>query len=189
MYDGVYQRLVESGVAEKLDYVLWRDMDNNIVNTEADAYDRQKSYSLLHPDKLVFFDEVGENISQKGGGNTIGKKCVVAKDMRAQVRNSFKDNHFAVLGFTAEDGRAVMCALIIVASKLKVTDVTGFNILSKDAEDVRSNEMKLLQDEIEQIKDEHSNGVDRMFPFEPTCIFITCSKNGSMTSQLITNML
>jgi hypothetical protein len=31
---------------------------------------------------------------------------VVAKDMRAQFRNFFKDNHFTVLGFTAVDGRA-----------------------------------------------------------------------------------
>jgi hypothetical protein len=54
LYDGLYQRLVEAGVVEKLDYVVGRDMDNNIVNTEADAFFRQKSYSLLHPDKLVF---------------------------------------------------------------------------------------------------------------------------------------
>jgi hypothetical protein len=53
MYDGVYQRLVEAGVAEKLDYAVWQDMDNNIVNTEAEAYGRQTSYSLLLPDKLV----------------------------------------------------------------------------------------------------------------------------------------
>jgi hypothetical protein len=47
-------------------------MDNNIVNTEADAYVRQTSYSLLHQDKLVFFDEVGENMSQKGDRNASG---------------------------------------------------------------------------------------------------------------------
>jgi hypothetical protein len=47
------------------------------------------------------------------------------------------------------------------------------------------------------MKDEHSNGIDRMFPFGPTCTFngvlvptfATCSKNGSITSQLLTNML
>jgi hypothetical protein len=197
MYDGVHQRLVEAGVEEKLDYVVWRDMDNNIVNREADAYGRQTSYSLLHPYKLMFFDEVGENISQKGDGNTGGQKFVVAKYMRAQVCNSFKDNHFTVLGFTVADGRAVMFAISIAASKLKVTDVAGFNPSSKDAEEVSSDDMKVLEDEIEQMKDEHSNDVDRMFPFEPKCsfnvtevpTFITCSKNGSITSQLLTNML
>jgi hypothetical protein len=47
------------------------------------------------------------------------------------------------------------------------------------------------------MKDEQSNGVDRMFTFEPTCIFngievttfLTCSNNGSITSQLLTKML
>jgi hypothetical protein len=40
------------------------------------------------------------------------------------------------------------------------------------------------------MKDEHSNGIDRMFPFGLTCTFngvevptfVTCSKNGSITS-------
>jgi hypothetical protein len=101
------------------------------------------------------------------------------------------------LGVTTADGHVVMCAIIITASKLKVTDVTGFNSLSKDAEDTSSDEMKVLEEEIEQMKDEHGNGVDRMFLFGPTCTFngievptfVTCSKNGSITSQLLSNML
>ena len=132
MYDGVYEKLVESGVAEMLDHEVWRDNENNIVQTEDEAYGRKTRYSLLHPDKLVFFDEVGENISQNGDGNAGGQKFMVAKDMRAQVRNSFKDNHFNVLGFTAADGRPIMCAIIIAASKLKVTYVMGLNPLSRD---------------------------------------------------------
>jgi hypothetical protein len=122
---------------------------------------------------------------------------VVARDTMAQLRNSFKYNIFTVLGFTAADGRAVICAIKITASKLKVTYVTGFNPLSKDAEDMSSVEMKVLEEDMEQMKDEQSKGVDRMFPFGPTCtfngievpMFLTCSKNGSITSQLLTNML
>jgi hypothetical protein len=57
--------------------------------------------------------------------------------------------------------------------------------------------MKAFQEEINAMKDEHSNGADRMFPFGPTCTFngvtvpkfVTCSKNGSITSQLLTSML
>jgi hypothetical protein len=95
------------------------------------------------------------------------------------------------------DGRPVMCAILIVASKLKLMDVTGFTSLSKDAEDVSIDEMKVLDDEIEAMKDEYSNGVDPMFPFGPTYTFngsqvptfITCSNNSSITSQLLTIML
>jgi hypothetical protein len=104
---------------------MWRDKDNNIVGTQAEAYGQKMQYSLLHQEYLVMVDEVGENISQKGDGNTGGQKFTVANEMRAQVRNSFKDNHFTVLGFTASNGQPTMCAIIIAASKLKVTDVTG----------------------------------------------------------------
>jgi hypothetical protein len=149
MYDGVYNKLAEVGVAEVLEHEVWRDIHNNVVQKEAEAYGRKTRYSLLHPDKLLFFDEVGENISQKGDGNSGGQKFMVARDMRAQVRKYFKYNHFTVLGFAAADGHAVMFAIIIAASKLKVTDVTGFNPLSKDAEDMSSDEMKALEAEIE----------------------------------------
>jgi hypothetical protein len=84
------KKLVQSGVAEKFDHVVWRDIDNNVFNTEAESYGRQTGYSLVHPDKLVFFGEIGKNISQKGDGYNGGQKFMAAKDMRAQVRNSFK---------------------------------------------------------------------------------------------------
>jgi hypothetical protein len=198
MYDDVYGRLHEMGIAEKLSEAVWRDRDNNIV-TEADAYGQKTAYSLIptQAHKLIMVDEVGENISHKGDGNAGGHKFMVAADMRAQVRNYFKDNHFTVLGFTAATGDPVMYAIIIAASKLKVTDVTGYNPLSVDARDVSSDDMKQLEAEIQSIKDEHRNGVDQMFPFGPTCTFLgvevptfaTCSKNGSITIQLLTNML
>jgi hypothetical protein len=153
MYDGVYNKSVDAGVTEVLEHeVCQRDIHNNVVQTEAEAYGRKTRYPLLHPDKLLFFDEVGENISHKGDGNAGGQKFMAVGDTRAQVRNSFKYNHFTVLGFTAADGCAVMCAIIIAASKLKVIDVTGFNPLSKDAEDMSSDEMKVLEAEIEKIK-------------------------------------
>jgi hypothetical protein len=152
---------------------------------------RQKTqYSLLNPEYLVMVDEVGENISQKGDGNAGRQNFMVANDMRAQVRNSFKDNHFTVLGFTAANGHPSMCAIIIIAeSKLKVTDVTGYNPLSSDGQDICGEEMKVLEEEIHAMKDEHSNGADRMLPFRPTCTlnaaevptFVTCSKNGSIS--------
>jgi hypothetical protein len=197
MYNDVYEGLWEAGIAEKLDEALWRDKDNNIVVTQGEAYRRKTEYSLLHTEYIVMVDEVGENISQKGDGNIGGQTFMVASDMRAQVQNYFKDNHFTVLGFTVANGIPTMCAIIITASKLKVTYVTGYNPLSEDAQDICGEEMKALQEDIHSMKDDHSNGAYRMFPFGPTCnfngvtvpTFVTCSKNGSITSQLITSML
>jgi hypothetical protein len=97
---------------------VWRDKDNKIVGTQAEVYGRKTQYSLFHPEYLVMVDEVGEHISQKGDGNAGGQKFMVANDMRAQVRNSFKDKHFTVLGFTAANGQPTICAIFIEASKL-----------------------------------------------------------------------
>jgi hypothetical protein len=144
-------------------------------------------YSLLHPEYLVMVDEVGEHISQKGDGNAGGQKFMVANEMRAQVWNSFKDNHFTVLGFTAANGQPTTCAIIIAVSKLKVRDVTGYNPLSSDGQDICGEAMKVLEEEIHAMKDEHSNGADRVFTFGPTCTFngvqvptfVTCSKKAA----------
>jgi hypothetical protein len=126
-------------------------------------------------------DEVGENISQKGDGNAGRKTLMVVNDTRAQVRNYFKDNHFTVFGFTAANGYPTMCAIIISAYKLKVTYVTGFKPLSKDAQDVCGEEMKALQEEIHEMKDEQSNCADNMFPFGPKCPF-----NGVLVPLFVT---
>jgi hypothetical protein len=131
MYGGVYGRLHDMGIEEKLSEKVCRDEKNNIVETEAESYGQQTDYSLKHPEKLIMVEEVGENISQKGDGNTGGQNFMVANGMRVQVRNFLKDNHFTVLGFMAATGEAVMCAIIIAASKLKVIGVTGFNPLTK----------------------------------------------------------
>jgi hypothetical protein len=49
MYEDVYERLREAGIAEKLDEYVWRDKGNTIVVTQAEAYGRKTQYSLLHP--------------------------------------------------------------------------------------------------------------------------------------------
>jgi hypothetical protein len=65
-----------------------------------------------------------------------------------------------------------MCAIIIIAaSKLKVTDVTGFNPVSSDGQDVCGEEIKVVEEEMHVMKEEHSNGVDSLFPFGSTCTF------------------
>jgi hypothetical protein len=79
MYDGVCDRLAEVGVAEVLDNEVWLDIHGNIVENEAESYRRKTKYLLRHPEKLIFVDEVGENISQKGDGNADSQKFVVTK--------------------------------------------------------------------------------------------------------------
>jgi hypothetical protein len=85
MYAVVYKKLEEEGILEELDDDKWLDIHGKIVETEAEAYGRKMKYLLRHPEKLLFVDEVGENISQKGDGNAGGQKFMVETDMIAQV--------------------------------------------------------------------------------------------------------
>jgi hypothetical protein len=99
--------------------ILFRQRKNHTEET--------RNYLLKHREKLIFVDEVGDYLSQKGDVNAGVQKFMVTMNMRSPVRNSFKDNHFTLLGFITADGCAVMCAITIAALKLRVTDVTGFN--------------------------------------------------------------
>jgi hypothetical protein len=38
MYDCTYERMVEAGVAKKLDEPVWMDREGNIVETQGEAY-------------------------------------------------------------------------------------------------------------------------------------------------------
>jgi hypothetical protein len=122
---------------------------------------------------------------------------MVVNYMLMQVQNALKGNHFRFIGFTTSNGQPIVYAIIIAASKLKVTGVTGFNLLSEYTKDVSGEEIKVLQEEIDAMKDDHSYGADCILPFRPTGTFngvevttyVTCSKSGSITSQLLTNML
>jgi hypothetical protein len=49
----MYEKLWEECIAEKLDEAVWRDKNNNIVGTQADAYGQKMQYSLLHTYYLV----------------------------------------------------------------------------------------------------------------------------------------
>jgi hypothetical protein len=58
------------------------------------------------------------------------------------------------------------------APKLRVTDVTGFNTFFMDWEDITYDDMAGLAKEIEEMKGEHSKGIDRVFPCIWTYLYI-----------------
>ena len=88
MYDQVYEAMVRSNVAIKLDEAVWVNKDNNIVQSKEEAFSRQTQYYIMHPDHLVFVDEVGDNTSQQNDGNADGEKFIVDKD-RCAMKKSF----------------------------------------------------------------------------------------------------
>jgi len=60
-------------------------------------------------------DECGSNTTQTKDGHVGGQLYLCSIDGRPQQCAAAKDAHFTVLGFTAENGEPVMCAVIFAA--------------------------------------------------------------------------
>jgi len=59
MCEKIYDSMVNCGVAIKReDGKHWVNHQNKWVDLEQDAYGRETAYSLIHPEKVLFVDEV-----------------------------------------------------------------------------------------------------------------------------------
>jgi len=88
----------------KHDTSYWRNEAGEVVELEKDAVGCKSLYELIHPDWLVFVDEVGSNTSQAKDGNVGGERFLCTKEGRPQNRAATKDEHYTMLGFTAANG-------------------------------------------------------------------------------------
>jgi len=183
MYDEVYANLVTSGLAVKHDAAVWRNEAGEIVGCEEEAFGCQSAYELIHPNMLIFVDEVGNNTSQAKDGAVGGQTFLCSKDGRPQNRAATKDAHFTVLGFTAATGEPLMCAIIFSGKTMKDEWRLGFNPFVEwvgEEDDVSKN-----------------IGFGKALPLGPECIyngkhlpcFCCCSENDSITGPLLKQML
>ena len=84
MYEKVYESMVNCGIAVKSeDEPQWLNRNGEPVAKEEDAYGKKTQHSLVHPDKVLFVDEVGCNTSQKYDGNIGGKKFLINPNSQA----------------------------------------------------------------------------------------------------------
>jgi hypothetical protein len=118
MYDEIYSQLVEVGLAVRHPEPVWHYKDGNVVDEEHLAVGLKYAFELIHPDWLIFVDEVGCNTSQTKDGQVGGEKFLCAADGRLQMRSATKDAHFTVLSFTAASGAPLMCAIIFAAKEV-----------------------------------------------------------------------
>jgi len=138
---------------------------------------------LFHPNKLLFMDEVGSNTSQAKDENIGGKKFVLLNDARPQQRIACKDTYFTILSFTTTSSDAVMCCIIFAAQELDPAWVLGLDLFAPWA--CKETDMK------------GNTGKGKWHPLKPECEFMgkwiptfcCCSKNGSITSDLLTEVL
>jgi hypothetical protein len=183
MYNKVYSHLVEVGLAVRHPEPVLRYGNGDVVVGEQLAFGKKSHFELIHPDWVVFVDEVGNNTSQTKDGQVGGQKFLCAKDGRPQQRLATKDAHFTMLGFTSASGEPLLCAIIFAAKELKNEWVLGFDPFAAWIGE---------ENEIEQ-----NIGEGKSFPMGPVCNFngktspccCCCSESGSITGKLLTEML
>ena len=69
--------MVTAGVTVMLDEPTWFDKDGKKVATEDKGFGQKSQFQLTSPELVLFMDEVGNNMSQKNGGNVGGHKLLV----------------------------------------------------------------------------------------------------------------
>jgi len=74
MYQEIYQNLCSAGIACKHSEAVWRNKDGEVVEQQEQAFGCKSEYELIHPDHLIFVDEVGSNTSQAKDGQVIGSE-------------------------------------------------------------------------------------------------------------------
>jgi hypothetical protein len=132
---------------------------------------------------LVFVDKVGSNTSQTKDGHVGGQTYLCTKEGRPQQRAATKDAHFTVLGFTAANGKPLMCAIIFAAKSVKCKWKTGFDPF-----------VQLIGEEHEI---EKNMGEGKALPLGSECMFNgknipcfgCCSDSGTITGILLRDML
>jgi len=167
MYDNVYKRMVEAGIAKEVDEPIQHE---NGMSSK---------YVLTHPEYLIFVDETGCNTNQLNDGKVGGELYIMPKNVgdAAATAGATTDIHFTLLPFISGTGEPVLCAIIFKSdlhvSQIPVSWKTGINI-TQDA-----------------------NNINLVASGGPTCFYlgkeIPCfygtSPKASITSQLLADML
>jgi len=183
MYQEVYEQMVECGVATKLDDEVWFNKAGDIVDDETDAFGLKSRYFLLHPSKVIFVDEVGNNTSQSNDGNVGGEKFICSAGGRPQQRANMKDAHFTVLGFTSATGQPLMCSIIFACKELEPIMVQGldpFTPWEGNDNDLERNTGPGKR---------HPQGPQVQYNGVTVPCFCACSESGSITGELLAEML
>ena len=184
MYNLVYEAMEIAGVAKKLPQPEWQNEKGEKVSNREEAVGEMIEYELTHPDHVLYVDEVGNNTCQKDDGSKGGQKMLVGRGTEARTGCSTSDAHWTTLGFTAGNGEPVLCVIIFASETLTVEERLGVDIHAPSPQDDRMFS-----------KDHYGPG--KYFPGGPKCkfrgvdvpCFVTCSPKGSITSQILADVL
>ena len=142
------------------------------------------THELIHPDYVLFVDEVGNNTNMRDDGQIGGTKYLgVVKGQSAKLTSSCADARWTLLGFTNGNGEPILCAIIFASETISAADKLGINVFAP------------MFEPCDNIK--INSGPGKLFPGAPTCFykgkevpaFVSCSSKGSITSELLAEML
>ena len=113
---------------------------------------------MIHPEYLLFGDEVGTDTAQDKDGHIAGQTYLKVGDSEIKLESSKLTNRFTVIGLTAATGDPVMCIVIIAGKELTLQDALGYD---------HQAETPFNPD----IPFEDNIGPRKAFPNLPTCTF------------------
>jgi hypothetical protein len=192
MYTGVYEAMVEAGVAEKLETEIMFDKNGEETQDKKHMVGRPTKFRLLHPESVLFVDETGCNTNMKGDGHVGGELFMLPVEaVDCGVDGIVTDIHFSVLCFTSGIGNPVMCAVILKSQK----DIKHIPYSWKLGIDITKNLEQTNKNNIEFFEKHYND--NSMMPGGPTCTylgkevpcFVGASPNASITSEMLTRML
>jgi hypothetical protein len=185
MYDEVYDAMEKAGVAEKLSEPMWVD-EKQLITEKENAFGQQETHLLIHPEYVIFVDEVGCNTSQEGDGARGGEKKIIVRGTVAKETVTTNNNHFTVLGFTAATGEPVMCAIIVSGKTMKPEIITSLDVLAEKEGNETDPDFNMK-----------NTSPGKIYPNGPTCHYkgkdVPCmvcnTESGSIPSELLISFL
>jgi hypothetical protein len=145
----------KAGVAEKLSEPMWVD-EKQLITEKENAFGQQATHLLIHPENVIFVDEVGCNTSQKGDGARGGEKKIVVRGTVAKETATTNNKHLTNLGFTAATGVPVLRTIIISGKTMSL--ITGLDVFTEKEGDETDPDFIMK-----------NTGPGKIYPNGPTC--------------------
>jgi hypothetical protein len=144
MYENVYERMVEAGIAEKEEIEM--QYEEGLPS----------KYTHTLPEYLLFVDETGCNTNQLNDGKVGGEVYFIPKDCSdaAAPAGATTDLHYTVLPFISGTGVPVLCT-IIFKSEQNIKDIPISWKLGIDL----------------TVRNEDANDITKVAQGGPTCFF------------------
>jgi len=116
MYVQIYNVMKQAGLTNDLDTPVLMDHCGNILhdNNDAVAFGQLVSQKLIHPDHLLFMDEMGLNTNQKKDGHVGGELFLCARGTTPKIGVSTMDHRCTIIPIVAANGDAVCCIIIFM---------------------------------------------------------------------------